>query len=170
MILKLHVTWTKTCIRISLASKFIQNFVYKHDLWQNEPLCFPTGKLGNYLQPSSFPVSSAYRDSACVTLYVLQIHHSDSKLWRVSAMPPSLPLTNHVTTPSIKDRNLPGGGGRVFVLNKTTQEEQKNQPKAQLAHTYICSMTSFRNTPSTSATYSSRLVPFPPANGPNVLT
>lgn len=51
--------------------------------------------------------------------------------------------------------------------NKTTA---KTKPNAQAAHTYICSMTSLRNTPSTSATYSSRLVPFLPANGPNVLT
>lgn len=31
-------------------------------------------------------------------------------------------------------------------------------------------MTSFKKTPSTSATYSSKFVGFPPANGPNVLT
>lgn len=89
----------------------------------------------------------------------------------------NLLLTDHMTTPGIKEIykvNGGGGGEGVFARKQNIPEKQdkskKNKPKAQLAHTYICSMTSFRNTPSTSATYSSRLVPFPPANGPNVLT
>lgn len=65
-----------------------------------------------------------------------------------------------------------GGGKKSFHKKAkcTRKARAKNKGKAQLAGTYICSMTSLRNTPSTSATYSSRLVPFPPANGPNVLT
>lgn len=95
-----------------------------------------------------------------------------------SATIPSLLLTHHTTVSSTNESNLPrsiwGEGEKDFSQgskkNYKRNKPAKDNPKAALAHTHICSMTSFRYTPSTSATYSSRLVPFPPASGPNVFT
>lgn len=138
-----------------------------------------SGNLGNCLQSSHFPVSS--------TMMIQPVSHYTSCKYIArtfscaepgSATIPSLLLTHHTTVSSTNESNLPrsiwGEGEKDFSQgskkNYKRNKPAKDNPKAALAHTHICSMTSFRYTPSTSATYSSRLVPFPPASGPNVFT
>lgn len=59
----------------------------------------------------------------------------------------------------------------ILVRKPNVPDEQRDRGRQRrAAHTYICSMTSLRNTPSTSVMYSSRLVPFSSAKGPNVRT
>lgn len=59
----------------------------------------------------------------------------------------------------------------ILVRKPNVPDEQRDRGRQRrAARTYICSMTSLRNTPSTSVMYSSRLVPFSSAKGPNVRT
>lgn len=127
------------------------------------------------------PFSSKFHndDSDCITLYILQIHCSDIELCRLAIChDPKSPLNSPHDRVKHKWKVIYQGqhgdrGKRIFQKAAKKYERNKpgkKKPKAALAHTHICSMTSFRYTPSTSATYSSRLVPFPPASGPNVFT
>lgn len=127
---------TKICIRILLANQVYSKFCLWAWLTAEWTFMLLSGNLGNYLQSSNFPVSSTYHDSACITLYILQIHHSDIKLWRASVMLQSLLLTDHMTTPSIKERNLPKsmGGGRIFERKQNIPEKQDKSKKINPRH------------------------------------